>query len=139
MVTSKTRGVAVTFAIVKLPTIVAIVLVTAAALSQQGHAAPVSVTSDVRDQFLKNGPRDSSGKPEYGITLASSMAKISPKHPELARLEFTPRIVPQAARDPDSDRRNGAPTPYSPPEASLLSKRVVTDEDQVYRRRYYSR
>ena len=40
MVTSGTRGVAVTFAIIKLRTVAAIVLVLSAMLSQQGHAAP---------------------------------------------------------------------------------------------------
>ena len=70
--------------------ILAVCLLAAVALLS---SALLAEAGDVRDQLLRNGPRDSSGKPEYGIALASSMVKISPRRPELARLESSSRIV----------------------------------------------
>ena len=67
MVTSKVHNVAMTFATIRLRTIITIVPVTTAPLSRQGHASPVS-----------------------------SIAKISPHRAQLPRTELAPGVAPAA-------------------------------------------
>jgi hypothetical protein len=49
-------------------------------------------------RLLAHGPRNPEGRPAYGIGLASPMIKIMPQRPERALLNFTNKLVMQAAR-----------------------------------------
>lgn len=62
-------------------------------------------------RILANGPKDANGRPVYGIATASSMSKILPHRPELARLDFKANIELMAARN---EMEAGQVIVYSP-------------------------
>ncbi|MBN2310376.1 MAG: DUF4091 domain-containing protein [Candidatus Hydrogenedentes bacterium] len=75
-------------------------------------------------RLLDNGPRAASGAPAYGLAVASSMVKILPQRPELARLTFSPEIRLQAA----GNEAEAAQVVLYSPERDLRNVRLAATE-----------